>query len=436
MVTNFYSAHVGELQNRVEKALDATDFEGLVLHSGTPFRYFADDQEAPFHPIPHFAHWLPLEGPGHLLLIRPGERPLVVRYAPEDFWYEQLPLGDPFWAGCFDIRQVGGKDKVFKELPKNGTFAFHGDCAQFAGENGFAPEAINPEGLVARLDWSRSYKTDYEIGCIAEATRLAAQAHRAAGEAFEAGASELEIHYAYLTGSACAEASLPFPAIIALDEKAAILHYTGKRPEGRGKVLLVDAGVVYLGYASDITRTWTRPSCESLFQELVRRFHDLQQDLCAMVRPGPTFPEIHDKAHLAIGDLLHDVGIIRIEGAQALERGLTKAFFPHGLGHFLGIQVHDVAGHQREPAGGKEPPPDKYPSLRTTRRLEEGQVLTIEPGLYFIEMLLRKHRDGADRDAIDWQLIDRLAPCGGIRIEDNVVVTADGNRNLTREHLR
>ena len=160
MVTNFYSAHVGELQNRVEKALDATDFEGLVLHSGTPFRYFADDQEAPFHPIPHFAHWLPLEGPGHLLLIRPGERPLVVRYAPEDFWYEQLPLGDPFWAGCFDIRQVGGKDKGFKELPKNGTFAFHGDCPQFAGENGFAPEAINPEGLVARLN-GRAKLTEY-----------------------------------------------------------------------------------------------------------------------------------------------------------------------------------------------------------------------------------------------------------------------------------
>jgi Xaa-Pro dipeptidase len=105
------------------------------------------------------------------------------------------------------------------------------------------------------------------------------------------------------------------------------------------------------------------------------------------------------------------------------------------LGHFLGIQVHDVGGHQKEPAGGTNPPPEQYPLLRTTRTLEENQVFTVEPGLYFIEMLLRDFREGDDKDAFDWSLIDRLAPCGGIRIEDNVVVTADGHRNLTREYL-
>jgi Xaa-Pro dipeptidase len=108
---------------------------------------------------------------------------------------------------------------------------------------------------------------------------------------------------------------------------------------------------------------------------------------------------------------------------------------PHGLGHFLGVQVHDVGGRQAEPSGGIKDPPEEYKFLRTTRLMEENQVLTIEPGLYFIEMLLRPHRTGPDKDAFDWSVIDRLAPCGGMRIEDDVVVTAEGHLNLTRKYL-
>jgi Xaa-Pro dipeptidase len=103
------------------------------------------------------------------------------------------------------------------------------------------------------------------------------------------------------------------------------------------------------------------------------------------------------------------------------------------LGHFLGVQVHDVGGRQKSPEGGTVPPPREFPYLRTTRKVEAGQVFTIEPGLYFIEMLLRPHRTGATHDLFDWKLVDQLAPHGGIRIEDNVLVTRDGHRNLTRE---
>ncbi|MFO0985637.1 MAG: M24 family metallopeptidase, partial [Planctomycetota bacterium] len=166
-----------------------------------------------------------------------------------------------------------------------------------------------------------------------------------------------------------------------------------------------------------------------------QRFDQLQRSLCAAVRPGLPYLELHEMAHVQIGDLLHDVGVLRIGGRAALERGLTAAFFPHGLGHFLGLQVHDVAGHQSAEDGGRTPPPKEHPYLRTTRIIEERMVFTIEPGLYFIEMLLRPHRTSTNRDAFDWALIDRLKPCGGIRIEDNVVVTHEGHRNLTRGEL-
>jgi Xaa-Pro dipeptidase len=200
-------------------------------------------------------------------------------------------------------------------------------------------------------------------------------------------------------------------------------------------VLLIDVGANFCNYASDITRTWTREGCHPTFAAMVGEFDVLQQDLCAAVRPGLPYPELHHQAHRKIGDFLKRFGILRVGGDEAVERGLTRPFFPHGLGHFLGIQVHDVAGHQKEPAGGSNPPPELHPYLRTTRTIEEGQVFTVEPGIYFIGMLLREHRDGDAAAEFDWKLIDALAPCGGIRIEDNIVVTADGHENLTRQHL-
>ena len=434
MTAESYRDHVQELQRRTEEALSVTGFEGLVIHSGTPFRYFADDEDAPFHPTPHFAHWLPLRTPWNLLVIRPGERPLLINFAPEDYWYEKLPLGNPYWAEPFEIKSVGKADQVWEELPKNGRYAFHGDCPELAGENGFAKDVINSEELVARLDWNRSYKTGYEVDCIDEASKLGAVAHKAAREAFESGASELDTHYAYVQALELTDNDLPYPSIVAFDSKGAILHYHNKK-QREGHVLLIDCGAAHQGYASDITRTWTKPSCDSLFREMVERFDAMEKTLCADVKPGLGFPELHHTAHVRIGDLLHEAGVLKVAGEEAAGKGLTRPFFPHGLGHFLGIQVHDVAGHQKEPAGGTNTPPERYPFLRTTRAIEEHQVFTVEPGLYFIEMLLRDHREGENKDLFDWDLIERLAPFGGMRIEDNVVVTKDGHRNLTREYL-
>ncbi len=115
-----------------------------------------------------------------------------------------------------------------------------------------------------------------------------------------------------------------------------------------------------------------------------------------------------------------------------MESGLTRAFCPHGLGHLLGVQVHDVAGRV-DAAGRPPPPPEAHPALRLTRSLEAGMVVTIEPGLYVIPMLLAPTVGGSD---VDWGLVERLAGHGGIRIEDNLVVTADGARNLTPSDAR
>jgi Xaa-Pro dipeptidase len=436
-----YADHVATLQQRTEAALGAAGYDALILDAGTPFTYFADDQEAPFRTAPHFAHWVPLEGPHHLLLVRKGERPKLLRVRPEDYWYEQAPLGDPEWLGAFDFAEVPDTLEAWKGVATRGKVAYVGDSRSGAESHRLPSDAINPEALLPLLDWNRSYKTAYEIACLDAAAKHAARGHAAARRAFVENGSELDIHHAFVTAVGCADKDLPYDTIVALDEKGATLHYTGKRTTRGGKSLLIDAGARHAGYGSDITRTWTTDACDPVFRELVRGVDRLQQDLCSLVRPGRPYLDLHLSAHVMIADLLHEQGILKSGGESAVERGLTLPFFPHGLGHFLGIQVHDVSGRQKAPAGGTVAPPPQHPHLRTTRTIEPDQVFTIEPGLYFIEMLLRAHRPGsaagklAHSDQFDWKLIERLMPCGGIRIEDDVVVTRDGHRNLTRPHL-
>ncbi|MDX1585021.1 MAG: M24 family metallopeptidase, partial [Thermoanaerobaculia bacterium] len=106
---------------------------------------------------------------------------------------------------------------------------------------------------------------------------------------------------------------------------------------------------------------------------------------------------------------------------------------PHGVGHYIGLQVHDVGGFSADREGTPIPKPEGHPFLRLTRKVETRQVFTIEPGLYFIESLLDELRRSEHNDAVDWKKVDSFRKYGGVRIEDNVVVTDDGSRNLTRE---
>jgi Xaa-Pro dipeptidase len=429
---DLFQQHIAERQASTAQALSQTGFETLVISSGAPLTYFADDHEAPFWPTPHFAHWCPMRGPHHILKVEPGRKPLLIRYAPLDYWYEQRPLGTPFWLDGFELVEVRSVETAWDAIGRPTRAAYIGNETGRAEAAGLA---ANPPNLTARLDWARSYKSDYEIRCLEEATALAARGHEAAAAAFLAGGSEIEIHHAFVAGMGVADAELPYGTIVALDEKGATLHYEGKRSARGGKVLLIDAGVCVRGYAADITRTHTTPACEAGFVDLVSGMEKLELELCEATRPGLAYTELHLRAHHAIGALLVEQGLLKAKPQEAVEEGWTSPFFPHGLGHHLGLQVHDVAGKQSDPEGNPAPPPEGHAFLRNTRPIEPRQVFTIEPGLYFIPMLLRPFREGSQSARFDWARIDALTPCGGIRIEDNLVVTASGRRNLTREKL-
>jgi Xaa-Pro dipeptidase len=127
------------------------------------------------------------------------------------------------------------------------------------------------------------------------------------------------------------------------------------------------------------------------------------------------------------------MNLISLPGQDALEAGVTSVFFPHGIGHLLGLQVHDVGGVMADVDGSERSRPAGHPTLRLTRMLEPGVVVTVEPGIYMIDSLLECAHADARRAHINWSMVEQLKSYGGIRIEDNVVATAAAPENMTRD---
>jgi len=284
-----------------------------------------------------------------------------------------------------------------------------------------------------RLDYFRAAKTPYELACLREANRLGALGHVAAAAAFAAGASEFEIELAFLEACGLREQELPYNPIIALNASAAVLHYQvleKKAPPERHS-LLIDAGAEFAGYASDITRTYARTAGD--FAALIARMDEMQQSLCAGVRAGVDWRDVQLRAHELTAEVLRDADLIRCSTPEALDSGVTRIFLPHGIGHLLGLEVHDVGGLMRSPEGGEIERPEGHPYLRLTRVLQSGFVVTMEPGIYFIPQLLQAARSDGRSRHINWSRVDSLDHFGGIRIEDDLAVTPSGCENLTRD---
>src|SRR5438046_635522 len=203
------------------------------------------------------------------------------------------------------------------------------------------------------LDFPRAVKSPYELDCLREANRLGARGHRAAERAFAAGASELGIELAFLEGCGQREQELPYNPIIALNAGGAVLHYQvlEKQPPRERHSLLIDAGAQFQGYASDITRTYSAGDAD--FALLVRRMDQMQQTLCAGVRAGVDWRDVQLRTHRLLAELLREADITRCGAEEAMASAVTSVFLPHGIGHLLGLEVHDVAGFMRSPQRGR-----------------------------------------------------------------------------------
>jgi Xaa-Pro dipeptidase len=432
LLANLYPDHLATLKARADQALARGGFDHLVIPSGTAHYEFLDDRPYPFAVNPHFKHWLPVtKAPGSWIIYTPGQKPRLIYLQPRDYWHvvPESPAG--YWTEYFDIGIVHEAKEARAHLPKDVA-----RCAIVGEDNAALADLApnNPQAVLNYLHYHRAYKTDYELAMMRVASKLGARAHRAAEAAFRAGESEYAIHMAYLGAVRETENELPYSNIIALNQHGAVLHYTdlNRAPPAHAHSFLIDAGASFHGYASDITRTYASADADE-FQALIDATDNAQRGFVDKVRSGQNYADLHLHAHNTLAGILRDQDFIRMAPESAVESGVSSVFFPHGLGHMIGLQVHEIGGFQKDETGGTIGKPAGHPYLRLTRVLEPRMVTTIEPGIYFIDMLLGELKNRPESKDINWDKVDKFRHYGGIRIEDDVVCTEAAPENLTRD---
>jgi Xaa-Pro dipeptidase len=427
-LSGLYSDHVRALEAGYAAALAEAGFDAAVIHSGTPQkRTVYDDQFWPLRPTPELMRWVPLSEPHCFVVVEPGKKTRLVWPETHDFWEQPAKPESTHFMASLDVARTSELT-----LPAGKRVAWIGEDVALAEKYGLPAASANPPALAKALDALRTKKTDYEIACLAEANRRASRGHEALRRAFAGGEhAELDLHLLYLGATRQDDHEAPYKNIVAKGRNAAVLHHIAYgRDASRAQSLLVDAGATCLGYCSDVTRTWVKAdgAASQTFQALVVAMEAMQKALVGRIAIGRPYEELHDESHRRVSALLIEAGIAKGSAEEIDQKGVSRVFYPHGLGHSLGLQTHDVGCALVKPRADN-------PFLRNTSRIEEGQVFTIEPGLYFIEPLLAELRSKPEGALVDWNAVEALSLFGGIRIEDDVVVQASGVRNLTREVL-
>lgn len=414
-----------ELRARRQRLLDQLPPHTVVVLCGASLVTRSHDTEYPFRQSSDFFYLTGINEPEAVLLMHRAENPrdsktilfVQPRDAEQEIWHGRR-------LGCQKAHELSAVDEVAERSALNKqAVALLGNAKQVAWV--FSPQpaeadlrqrwlqAIRQSRTLmeasAQLDLARyihamrRVKSSFEIEQIRQSAVIAMQAHRRAMSACKPGRYEYELaaelHYEFaLHGSA----GPAYGTICGGGENACILHYTdNSSPLRNGDLLLIDAGCEWNGYASDITRTFP---VNGKFSPAQRRVYDwvlkAQQACIEMIKPGVTMPQLYKVAATILTESLIDIGVLHGSVKDNLKNASYRPYFMHGLGHWLGLDVHDRGNYKD----------DDKPAL-----LEPGMVLTIEPGLYI----------PAEADcSVEFRGV-------GIRIEDDVLVTDSGYENLT-----
>ncbi|MDR1455976.1 MAG: aminopeptidase P N-terminal domain-containing protein [Tannerella sp.] len=281
----------------------------------------------------------------------------------------------------------------------------------------------------------RNCKTEEEIAEIEKACRVSAEMHLAMIRTVRPGIRECEVAAAVEAVAAAQNCRLSFPTIATVNGQTLHNHDHGNRVKS-GDLFLLDAGAeTETGYAGDLSTT---VPADPVFTARQRDIHDIQQASCAAsvaaLRPGIRFEEVYDLSARIIVDGLKSLGLMRGDAAEAVAAGAHALFYPHGLGHMMGLDVHDMENLGELYVGYDGQPRSRQfgrRSLRLARRLEPGFVHTIEPGIYFIPELIDQWHEGKRfADFINYDRVMTYRDFGGIRNEDDYLITDTGARLL------
>jgi Xaa-Pro aminopeptidase len=304
---------------------------------------------------------------------------------------------------------------------------------------GWTPEKIKANKSVEFIEAvinQRSIKTDEEITHIEEAVNVTGKMHLEAIRTAQPGMNEYEVMSRVHQKALEQNCQIAFPIILTVNGQTLHNHYHGNMIQ-EDDVILCDAGAEKnLGYAGDMTRTF--PAGKE-FTGLQRSLYEIvlksQQAAIDVLEPGIRFKNIHLKAGKVLVEGLKDMGLMKGNPEDAVREGAHTLFFQCGLGHMMGLDVHDMENLGEEYVGytQKEPKSSEFglKSLRLGRKLEPGFVVTVEPGIYLIPELIELRKDqGHYTDFVNYSRVEEIQHAGGYRIEDDFLITEKGARLL------
>lgn len=287
----------------------------------------------------------------------------------------------------------------------------------------------------------RLVKEDCEIEVIDDACNLGYEMHTVARNSIVPGIIEQEI-VGKMDGVTLSKGwGVSFPTILTQHGETLHNHLHDKIIEP-GKLMVIDAGAESnVHYASDFTRTYpTSGKFTAKQREIYQIVCDCNEFAFSMTRPGISYREVHLKTMHLMLEELRALDIVRGDVQDMVEAGIAGLFMPHGLGHNMGLDVHDMEDYGENYVGYDDDqsrsPQLGLGSLRMARKLVPGNVITDEPGIYFIPALIEKWKsEKTDQGFVNYQKLESYYDFGGIRLEDDVLVTADGARRLGKERL-
>lgn len=414
---------------------------GVVLvPAGLPVPIAGTDQFHEFHAHPEHRYLAGTATPGATLAFDADEGwSLFVPGASEDerVWVgEGASLAEAAEDSRLDLVRPSTALGAFLERRRGERIAllgnddFLGHPAAY-GAPGFRALEADIDGaagerLSERLAELRRAKDAGEIAAMRAAVRATAAGHLFALRNVRPGMTEralqVEVEAEFFRAGSPRTA---YGSIVGGGPNGAVLHFSPTARSFRdGELVLMDAAAEWEGYAADVTRTFpVSGTFEGAQRDLYALVLHVQQAAIDEVAPGKEYRDLHMAAATRMAAGLADLGILRGSAESLVERDAHAIFFPHGLGHMLGLSTHDAGGC----LAGRTPS-DRFGLkwLRADLPLEEGYVVTVEPGVYFIRALLTSPEWRARyRDEVNWPQVDTLLDFGGIRIEDDVLVTSD-----------
>lgn len=421
MATLFSDGAIAARRARAVERL-APVVDAFVVGAGHPIAVpGGHDQTHPWRAHPEYA-WLTGEN-------RPGS---VVGWSFKGGWVhfvEPLNGAERLWEGIETVPEGEPLSKIdvwLSDIAPERLAVF--GCAV----EGVEPTATLSARAQHALNAARRPKDAEEIALIRRAAAATAAGHALARSLIEVGASErrlkIELEAEFFRHGADATG---YGTIVGAGRRSAILH--GHPSDARvqvGDFVLIDAGASIDGYTADVTRTWVCGEPDGRRAAVHRIVTEALDAGIDAARAGTEWHDVHRACAQVIATGLRDEGVLRGSPDSLSASGAVSLFFPHGVGHMLGAGVRDVGGHAPDRRAGRT---CCGANVRVDLPLEEGFVMTVEPGLYFVDALLD---DPARRqlyaDAVNWDALDAWRGIGGVRMEDDILVRPSGPpENLT-----